>query len=82
MNPFLFVCSHHGVGAVAQNHSAAPARILSGLNSRIAQAVSKNRHDGHAKLEIAPRDFRADFGLRQVRPAAPNTFGDRRIAPS
>ena len=28
MNPFLFVCSHHGVGAVAQNHTAAPARIF------------------------------------------------------
>src|SRR5437016_8585222 len=50
-----------------------------GLNSRIAQAVSKNRHDGHAKLGTSRLDFRSNLGLRWVRRAS--AF-DRRSAPT
>ena len=81
MNPFLLVCSHHGAGTVVPNHSAARTAVFVQIKLPNRSRGSKNRYDGHAKLESAPWDFRADFGLRQVRRAAPNTFGDRR-APS
>jgi hypothetical protein len=82
MNPLLLVCSHHGVGTVVPIIWAARARILIRIKLPNRSSGSKNRHDGQAKLEIAPRDFRADFGLRQLRRAVPNALGDRRIAPS
>jgi hypothetical protein len=82
MNPFLLVCSHHGAGTVVPNPSVARARILTRIKLPNRSSGSKNRHDGHAKLESSPRGFRADFGLRQVRRAAPNAFGDQRSAPT
>jgi hypothetical protein len=80
MNPFLLVCSHHDAGTVVPNHSTARAAIFVRIKLANRSSDSKNRHDGHAKLESSPRGFRSDFGLRQVRRAAPNAFGDRRNA--
>jgi hypothetical protein len=66
---FLLVCSHHGVGTVVPIFWAARARILILIKLPNRSSGSKNRHDSHAKLENAPRDFRVDFGLRQLRRA-------------
>jgi hypothetical protein len=74
----LEMCSHHGTRTVVQNHSAVRARISIGIKLPNSSGGSKNRHDGHTKLESSLRAFRADFGVRQVRRGAPNTFGDRR----
>jgi hypothetical protein len=69
MNPLLLVCSHHGVGTVVPIFWAARARIFIRIKLPNRSSGSKNRHDGHANLESSPGDFRADFGLRQLRRA-------------
>jgi hypothetical protein len=61
------VCSHHGVGMVVPIIWAARARILIRIKLPNRSGGSKNHHDGPANLESSPRDFRADFGLRQLR---------------
>jgi hypothetical protein len=67
MNSLLLVCSHHGVGTVVPIFWAARALIFIRIKLPNRSSGSKNRHDGHANLESSPRDFRADFGLRQLR---------------
>jgi hypothetical protein len=69
MNPLLLVCSHHGVGTVVPIFWAARAHIFIRIKLPNRSSGSKNRDDGHANLESPPRDFRADFGLRQLRRA-------------
>jgi hypothetical protein len=67
MNPFCWCVRIKVLERLCQIIRQLALAFLPGLNSRIAQVVSKNRHDGHAKLGTWPRDFRSNLALRWVR---------------
>src|SRR6266480_6422347 len=80
-NVFLFVSSHHEIGAVVPNRSAARATISPReLNSQLAQTAQTIRYDGQAKLETSVPDFRSSLELSKERRAA--TPGRRRSLPT